>query len=138
MTITSISAAVFIGVGRLIVHASGQYADAIRQTLSVFTLVPGLLATVGVTAEPCVAARTARQGSGSDASALSASAVPDDRTPAVAARRRGIERLSEHAAPCRNRSSITSTPLWPAGFWARRSGRPINAGNVGRRAAHRC
>ena len=62
-----------------------------------FVLVPGLLATVGVTGEPGVAARTARQGSGSDASALSASAVPDDRTPAVAARRRGIKRLSEHA-----------------------------------------
>jgi hypothetical protein len=46
-----ISAAAFVGVGWVIVHAGEQYADAIRHTLSVFALVFGLLALVGVTAK---------------------------------------------------------------------------------------
>jgi len=51
LTIPLTSAVVFIGVGWLIVHAGEQYADAIRHTLSVFALVFGLLALIGVTAK---------------------------------------------------------------------------------------
>lgn len=46
-----ISAAAFVGVGWLIIHAGRQYDDAIRHTLTVFALVIGLLVTIGVTAK---------------------------------------------------------------------------------------
>lgn len=46
-----ISAAAFVGVGWLIVHAGRQYDDAIRHTLTVFALVAGLLVLIGVTAK---------------------------------------------------------------------------------------
>ncbi|MGU3668397.1 hypothetical protein ACLBX9_30860 [Methylobacterium sp. A49B] len=46
-----ISAAVFVGVGWLIVHAGSHYDDAIRHTLTVFALVTGLLVLIGVTAK---------------------------------------------------------------------------------------
>jgi hypothetical protein len=51
LTLPLTSAAVFIGVGWLIVHAGEQYADAIRHTLAVFALVFGLLALIGMTAK---------------------------------------------------------------------------------------
>ncbi|MCJ2136732.1 hypothetical protein MKK69_22230 [Methylobacterium sp. J-026] len=51
LTIPLISAAVFIAVGWLIVHAGRDYADAIRHTLSIFALVFGLLVMIGVTAK---------------------------------------------------------------------------------------
>jgi hypothetical protein len=46
-----ISAAAFVGVGWLIIHAGRQYDDAIRHTLTIFALVLGLLAMAGVTAK---------------------------------------------------------------------------------------
>jgi hypothetical protein len=51
LTIPLISAAVFVGVGWLILHAGQDYADAIRHTLTVFALVIGLLVGAGVTAK---------------------------------------------------------------------------------------
>jgi hypothetical protein len=51
LTIPLISAAVFSGVGWLIVHAGREYEDAIRHTLTVFALVIGLLVMIGVTAK---------------------------------------------------------------------------------------
>ncbi|MCX4196694.1 hypothetical protein OMR07_14880 [Methylobacterium organophilum] len=45
------SAAAFVGVGWLIIHAGRQYDDAIQHTLTVFALVIGLLVTIGVTAK---------------------------------------------------------------------------------------
>ncbi|KQS75476.1 hypothetical protein ASG32_27315 [Methylobacterium sp. Leaf361] len=46
-----ISAAAFVGVGWLIIHAGRQYDDAIQHTLTVFALVIGLLVMIGVTAK---------------------------------------------------------------------------------------
>ncbi|WP_267427808.1 hypothetical protein [Methylobacterium sp. GC_Met_2] len=46
-----ISAAAFVGIGWLIIHAGREYDDAIRHTLTVFALVIGLLALIGVTAK---------------------------------------------------------------------------------------
>ncbi|MCJ2061001.1 hypothetical protein MKL09_31340 [Methylobacterium sp. J-048] len=51
LTIPLICAAVFIGVGWLIIHAGRQYDDAIKDTLSVFALAFGLLAMASVTAK---------------------------------------------------------------------------------------
>ncbi|MGU3467545.1 hypothetical protein ACLBXO_22115 [Methylobacterium sp. C33D] len=45
------TAAAFVGVGWLIIHAGRQYDDAIRHTLTVFALVFGLLVLIGVTAK---------------------------------------------------------------------------------------
>ncbi|SDN28658.1 hypothetical protein SAMN05216360_10774 [Methylobacterium phyllostachyos] len=50
-TIPLVSAAVFVGVGWLILHAGRHYDDAIRHTLTVFALVIGLLVMIGVTAK---------------------------------------------------------------------------------------
>lgn len=50
-TIPLITAAAFVGVGWLIVHAGQQYSDAIQHTLTVFALVAGLLVLIGVTAK---------------------------------------------------------------------------------------
>jgi len=50
-TLPLISAATFVGVGWLILHASRQYNDAIQHTLTIFALVFGLLVLVGVTAK---------------------------------------------------------------------------------------
>lgn len=44
-------AAAFVGVGWFIAHASREYTDAIRHTLTVFALAFGLLVTIGVTAK---------------------------------------------------------------------------------------
>jgi len=49
--IPMISAATFVGVGWLIIHAGRQYEDAIQHTLTVFALVIGLLVLIGVTAK---------------------------------------------------------------------------------------
>ncbi|MBP2493639.1 hypothetical protein ABID82_000539 [Methylobacterium sp. PvP062] len=46
-----ISAAAFVGVGCLIIHAGRQYDDAIQHTLTVFALVIGMLVLIGVTAK---------------------------------------------------------------------------------------
>jgi hypothetical protein len=46
-----ISAATFVGVGWLIMHAGKEYEDAIQHTLTVFALVIGLLVMMGVTAK---------------------------------------------------------------------------------------
>ena len=46
-----ISAAAFVGVGWLIIHAGREYNDAIQHTLTVFALVIGLLVLIGVTAK---------------------------------------------------------------------------------------
>ncbi|MCJ2121678.1 hypothetical protein [Methylobacterium sp. J-077] len=51
LTTLLISAAIFIGVGWLIIHAGRQYDDAIGHTLSIFALAFGLLAMAGVTAK---------------------------------------------------------------------------------------
>lgn len=51
LTIPLISAATFIGVGWLIVHAGQAHADAIGHTLKVFALAAGLLVMIGVTAK---------------------------------------------------------------------------------------
>ena len=51
LTIPLISAAVFVGVGWLIVHAGRHYDDAIGHTLSIFALALGLMAMAGVTAK---------------------------------------------------------------------------------------
>ncbi|MBE7198374.1 MAG: hypothetical protein INR70_11305 [Parafilimonas terrae] len=50
-TIPLICAAVFVGVGWLIVHAGKDYEDAIHHTLTVFALVIGLMVMIGVTAK---------------------------------------------------------------------------------------
>jgi hypothetical protein len=50
-TIPLISAAAFVGVGWLIVHAGRDYEDAIQHTLTVFALVIGLIVMIGVTAK---------------------------------------------------------------------------------------
>lgn len=46
-----ISAATFVGVGWLIIHAGRRYDEAIQHTLTVFALVIGLMVTIGVTAK---------------------------------------------------------------------------------------
>ncbi|MGE8126646.1 hypothetical protein ACQKQD_06670 [Methylobacterium sp. NPDC080182] len=46
-----ITAAAFVGVGWVILHAGRQYDDAIQHTLTVFALVIGLLVLIGVTAK---------------------------------------------------------------------------------------
>lgn len=51
LTIPLISAAAFIGVAWLIVHAGQDDADAIGHTLKVFALALGLLVTAGLTAK---------------------------------------------------------------------------------------
>lgn len=51
LTIPLICAAVFVGVGWLIVHAGKPYDDAIGHTLKVFALAIGLLVLIGVTAK---------------------------------------------------------------------------------------
>jgi len=51
LTIPLVSAAVFVGVGWLILHAGRPYDDAIQHTLSVIALVIGLAVMIGLTAK---------------------------------------------------------------------------------------
>ncbi|MCJ2052013.1 hypothetical protein [Methylobacterium sp. J-070] len=51
LTIPLISAAAFIAVGLLIVHAGRQYDDAIGHTLKIFALAIGFVVMAGVTAK---------------------------------------------------------------------------------------
>ncbi|WP_457104322.1 hypothetical protein [Methylobacterium sp. P5_C11] len=51
LTIPLISAAAFVGVGWLIVHAGREFEDAVHHTLTIFALVIGMLVLMGVTAK---------------------------------------------------------------------------------------